>query len=150
MKQRWHFFNYPFASLHRSKFPFAFLTSQFIALFKNLYIFWVPLIAATALALTTTPAYHGIVVNDKVLHTLTFLYLTFAWSWINSSSISLYRIVSFVFLYGLLIEYIQSFIPSRSCSIDDAIANGAGCLLGFILIRLYKFARLWYNNSYFN
>jgi VanZ family protein len=108
---------------------------------KKAYIFWIPLIVATTLATTNAASpYNRIVLNDKIFHAFTFLYLTLSWYWIDRSHVSLYRIVGILFFYGLLIEWLQFFIPSRTCSLADAAANGAGILIGLMLIRLLQYA----------
>ena len=38
-----------------------------------------------------------------------------------------------VFLYGLLMEYLQSFVPNRYPSAIDAGSNGIGALIGWML-----------------
>jgi VanZ family protein len=109
-------------------------------LLKKPHMFWIPLISVTILALTTSSLYHRVItVNDKLFHTLAFLYLTFAWTWINPCYISPYYIVFLLFLYGLFIEGTQYFLPSRTCSVVDAMANGVGCILGFALARFLHY-----------
>jgi VanZ family protein len=115
---------------------FALLISRLSMIFKKPHIFWIPLIFVTILALTTSSLNHRvIIINDKLLHILSFVYLTFAYIWINPCYISPYYIMLYLFLYGLFIEGVQSFLPSRTCSMVDIIANGVGCILGFALAR---------------
>lgn len=46
------------------------------------------------------------------------------------------------FLYGLLMEVFQYFIPHRSASFFDALANGAGGLFGaYIFVRFFRVER---------
>src|SRR5688572_2476222 len=104
---------------------FALLISRFSMIFKKPHMFWLPLILVTIVALTTSSLNHRVMtMNDKLLHILSFLYLTFAYVWTNSCYISPYYIMLYLFLYGLFIEGVQSFLPSRTCSILDIIANG--------------------------
>ena len=37
--------------------------------------------------------------------------------------------------YGVLIEWVQSFIPSRTAELDDLLADGVGIALGLLALR---------------
>lgn len=117
--------------------------SSSIILFTRSYIiFWAPLIAATVLALvTSTPPEHIIAINDKILHFIMFMYLTLAWAWIDRGKKSPYRIATTLFLHGLLIEWIQHFLPSRTCSLADMAANGLGSVVSLIIIKTFQRTR---------
>jgi len=51
-----------------------------------------------------------------------------------------YRNLSFVLIlgsgYGILIELIQRYIPGRSASLTDVVANFAGLLIGIVIGRM--------------
>ncbi len=145
MKRRRHVLKHPYSAFHH----FISSSIYFICHVKKFlikpYIFWLPLIVASALALTTAaPSYPSMLINDKILHVLTFLYLTAAWMLIDRNQASPYRIVGMLFLHGLLLEWLQSFLPSRTCSLADAAANGAGSLIGLALVRLFQYIRKRY------
>jgi VanZ family protein len=40
--------------------------------------------------------------------------------------------------YGIMIEFIQIYIPGRSFSVYDMMANTLGVLMGFLIFRLMK------------
>jgi len=42
----------------------------------------------------------------------------------------IFKAVVISFLYGLLIEFVQGFLPAREASFFDALANGAGAFAG--------------------
>lgn len=47
-------------------------------------------------------------------------------------------ILPLLVLYGLLMEYCQGFVPGRSPSWLDALANTTGVTIGFILTLIYR------------
>ncbi|MFQ5479703.1 MAG: VanZ family protein [Thermodesulfobacteriota bacterium] len=46
------------------------------------------------------------------------------------------KAVAITFLFGLIIEFVQGFLPAREASLYDALANGAGALSGVLLYTL--------------
>jgi len=74
--------------------------------------------------------------SDSVLHFTSFFILGIL------TSISLFEanrkrilIISIlIILYSLLLEWIQSFIPSRTMEFRDVIMNLGGTLMGFLLL----------------
>ncbi len=71
--------------------------------------------------------------SDKVLHMVTFAVLTVLalLSWPGRL-----RLVAGALLgYGVLIEVLQSFTPTRSPSLGDVVADAAGIALGLALAR---------------
>ncbi len=46
------------------------------------------------------------------------------------------KALAITFLYGLIIEFVQNFLPAREASLYDALANGAGAIAGVLLYSL--------------
>jgi VanZ family protein len=86
-----------------------------------------------------------LLLDDSILHFLSFALL--AWLLCLGYKRSfrhpfpIFKIVSLSFLYGLLIELIQKFLPYRSFSLWDLLADGLGIAAGCLLFRLFFFPR---------
>lgn len=77
---------------------------------------------------------------DKWIHVGLFivLFLFFSISFDLSFKAKLLLLVACI-LYGFLVEFVQDkFIPNRGWDILDVVADGAGAVLGFLLIRSGK------------
>jgi VanZ family protein len=74
---------------------------------------------------------------DKAEHAMTFFVLmTIAWLAYRRHCPTL-RLAILLVIYGFAIECIQYFIPSRSFSLEDVLADGVGVLPAFwIAVRL--------------
>lgn len=74
--------------------------------------------------------------NDKVLHLVGWMGLTLslriAWPTLRFP----FWAPLAVFLYSILLEVLQHFVPARHFSLLDLVANGAGVLVGYVLARL--------------
>lgn len=94
-------------------------------------------IIALATAELTNPLLTS--VNDKVGHIVAFLYLAFLLDF--SFPESRFDILKVILLlaYGLLIEVIQYFLPYRTSSFLDLLADGVGVALYFLLIPILKY-----------
>ncbi len=88
---------------------------------------------------------------DKLVHVGLFAVLVVLWCLPvlarveradKRTTILLWITLSFLF-YGVLIEFIQgNFIEGRTFGVDDMIADGLGCLIGFLFVkRQHKTAR---------
>lgn len=97
--------------------------------------FWLPLSLCTYLALTPSPPQAALHVTDVTLHTLAFTYLTFALG-LAYPGTSRWRLVGWMFAYGLMLEVLQSFEPARSAELKDLAVDVGGILLGLLLLRL--------------
>lgn len=85
---------------------------------------------------------------DKLLHFVAYSGLGFLCAWALSFSITTsWRSIIFVAaciatLYGILNEIVQMYIPTRSTEFYDAVANGAGAIVGaffaMYISRLYE------------
>ena len=102
-------------------------------------LFIAGLTVVTWQALTPTPLpYEPLTsVNDKLGHLLAFLALALLADGGWPAVPFLWRKALPLLLYGAAIEVLQHFIPNRSLSLGDWVADGAGILLYFILIRPY-------------
>ncbi len=105
-------------------------------------LFRVALVVAVLviLYLTTTPVQYevGQNINDKVSHALAFLSLSFLADYsFPRSHFSIRKIVP-VLAYGVLIEYIQYFLPYREFSLLDMVGNTVGLLIYILFIPLFQ------------
>ncbi len=68
-------------------------------------------------------------INDKLEHAFAFfvLYILLRKTW---ESRSFFRLAVYVFLYGLFIELVQYFLPYRTFSFFDIVANSIGIFAG--------------------
>ncbi len=83
------------------------------------------------------PSYNN---SDKVGHYLAYAALGFICSFTFRNKIFLFMIVNFCM--SCSIEVIQHFIPGRSMSVFDELANVTGLLTGYLIYRLtIKFER---------
>ncbi len=98
-------------------------------------IFFASLAIITWLALTPdSPRIPGVEVNDKLQHVAAFIWLTLLAH--CSFPVSRLRYKAALLLgYGVLIEAAQYFIPMRSASLSDIVADLAGIGIGAMLLR---------------
>ncbi len=81
---------------------------------------------------------------DKVIHTCFFALMNFLFifpvlkgSFLQKRSIILYITLAFC-LWGVAVEFIQqNFIPGRSFSVVDMIADAAGALIAYVFVLLF-------------
>jgi VanZ family protein len=91
--------------------------------------FWIPLGFATYMAWAPldhldVPRHH-----DKIMHFWAFGYLTGAFAVVYARWTTWLRTAGIMFAYGGMIEVVQAFIPYRSCSLLDIVADGIGISL---------------------
>lgn len=95
-------------------------------------IFALALIVVTLLALTPAPDLPAISLWDKANHTLAYFFLAYLGDRSFPSPTSYKPYIALfpgLFTYGVLIEGLQSQIPSREASLLDMVANGTGLML---------------------
>ena len=100
-------------------------------------------IVVTALLLTPIPEQSSVDVPnlDKLVHVFIYMLLVLLWLWAKVSKFSgkqqkTWWVISFVLIYGIVIEIIQgNFIPTRSFDFFDILANTGGILLGYWIFR---------------
>ncbi|MEZ5493097.1 MAG: VanZ family protein [Pseudomonadales bacterium] len=100
--------------------------------------FWATWSAATAVMLLPTSSLPTVNIWDKAEHAGTFATLmTLAWL-AYQHRFSHHILVLSLVLYGVTTECIQHFIPSRSFSVLDMVADTVGVLFAWLLIRLLE------------
>ncbi len=77
--------------------------------------------------------------NDKVEHGIVFFILAFLLNRTSDQHKKRLRNVIVLSLFGIMIELIQYYIPHRSTSISDALANIAGILVFQLLFSIYLY-----------
>lgn len=81
-------------------------------------------------------------VNDKLGHILAFAYLAFLLDFaMPHSHFNLLKIIP-LFGYGLIIEFVQYFLPYRTFSILDMLADGVGIMIYVLIIPMLKYVPL--------
>ncbi|MBI5451392.1 MAG: VanZ family protein [Gammaproteobacteria bacterium] len=87
------------------------------------------------LPLQHTPVEH---INDKLLHTLAFVVLAGLADFSLPRSGLYWRMALGLVGYGLLLECLQYFLPYRSFSLLDLLADGAGVIGYRLLVPLWR------------
>jgi VanZ family protein len=105
--------------------------------------FWGSLVLITYLALTPLEPPEIILFrfSDKLLHALAFGYLAGLLRWRYPTWATPWRTTIILLAYGGLIEWAQSFIPSRQYSLADMAADALGVLTALALMRLMEWRR---------
>ena len=70
--------------------------------------------------------------TDKIVHVIMYFFCTFAFF-----KLKVQNFLGFAILYGIFIEIIQYFLPWRSFSINDIIANLIGSFLFYLFFRKF-------------
>jgi len=105
-------------------------------------------------ALLYGPAYYAYHNMDKVMHIGlyfgfgVFLFMTF--KYYNNTFIRRYAAILAIIAgltYGILDEFHQSFVPGRTASIEDVVADGVGLVLAQVLIIVVIFIRELYRRK---
>jgi VanZ family protein len=74
----------------------------------------------------------SLAVNDKLEHFVAYAGLAFVPT-LHEAPARLRAILVFVAAMGILLELGQLFVPGRTCDFYDALADGAGILVGCLL-----------------
>lgn len=79
----------------------------------------------------------GIPFNDELLHIAGYalLALTVTYAWLPERPTPMKRgliVFAAVLAYGLAIEGLQSFVPTRQPDVGDAVADGLGASMAFV------------------
>ena len=112
-------------------------------------LFYIAFTAITLLAFL--PNYDGlppiVSFSDLLNHTLAFtvLFILFRQAY---PTFRTKQIVITLFFYAVLIEAVQYFLPARYASWSDIGADGAGLLLGYLILSLLK--RFTYTKNLFS
>jgi VanZ family protein len=98
-------------------------------------------IAVTAISiLAFLPDYSAlppiVSVSDLINHTVAFTVLSLLYALAYSHSLK--RIFLTLIGYGIFIETVQAFLPTRFASIEDIIADGVGLIVGMVLLKVFR------------
>lgn len=69
---------------------------------------------------------------DKVFHFVMYFSLSIPFTLLHPKSWKLYNGIFISILMGIIIEYIQQYIPGRNFEYYDIIANSSGTILGVV------------------
>ena len=110
------------------------------------FSFWLPLGVCTYLALAPNPPEHPVFqLGDVILHAAAFTYLTLALMFASATSrpwharswwVRAARTFAWMLAYGLLLEFVQSFVPERDAELKDLAVDALGILAGLLIARL--------------
>ena len=76
--------------------------------------------------------------HDKVNHFIAYAVLSFNYGLVVKKLRKHLWGLPFLIAYGLFMEFCQGFVPGREQSFLDALANGAGVILGFVCCYFYS------------
>lgn len=83
--------------------------------------------------------------SDKLIHLIMYCCLSFAiyglTLYYKCSRAAHLPILIFAVGYGSVMEYLQSFVPWRSCDVYDILANTLGAMIAYYVITVV----LWYS-----
>jgi len=77
--------------------------------------------------------------NDKGEHFIVFFLLSFLLNRASDTRIHRLRNILVLFSFGVVIEFVQLWIPERGTSLTDALANFAGILVFQLCFSIYLF-----------
>lgn len=97
--------------------------------------FWIPLAGATYAAFAPEGVPMPFQVSDIVLHACAFTYLTAALWLAHHAADRGWKPAAWMLAYGIAIELVQSFEPTRSAEFKDLLVDVVGILLGLGLYR---------------
>ena len=76
---------------------------------------------------------------DKIKHATAFFTLSLLLNRASSTLQHRLRNMGALLLFGIFIEFVQYFIPTRDSDIDDIVADLTGIILFQLLFSLFKF-----------
>ena len=106
--------------------------------------FWIPFAVATYAAFAPEGVPTPFQVSDIILHAFAFTYLTAALWFAHHSGERGWKPALWMMAYGVAIEAIQSFEPTRSAEIKDLVVDAVGIGLGVVIYRAV-FTRMFTN-----
>jgi VanZ family protein len=75
---------------------------------------------------------------DKLVHFFVYAIFVGIAGYVAGSNKNLVRITCGIILYGALLEVIQSFVPGRSMSALDCVANSLGALSALLITMWFR------------
>ena len=101
-------------------------------------VFWLLWLAATAVMLLPASNLPSVNIWDKAEHAATFAVLmVLAW-FAYQYRFSVQKLATWLVCYGVAIECIQHFVPTRSFSVLDMVADSVGVAVIFLFLRRVK------------
>jgi VanZ family protein len=97
--------------------------------------FWIPFAIATTAAFSPSGVPLPFRVSDIVLHLFAFTYLTAALWFAHYPRGPAWTSAAWMLAYGVAIEVVQSFEPTRSAELKDFAVDIAGIALGLAVYR---------------
>jgi VanZ family protein len=97
--------------------------------------FWVPFVFTTYAAFAPEGVPMPFRVSDIVLHACAFTYLTAALWFAHLSTNNGWKPAAWMLAYGIAIELIQSFEPTRTAELKDLLVDVIGIALGLAFYR---------------
>jgi len=95
--------------------------------------FWIPWLFSAYAAFAPQGVPLPVEVSDVILHLLAFSYLTVALGLAHFSPSRWPATVAWMAFYGVAIEAIQYFIPSRDAEVKDLVVDAFGIAFGLLL-----------------
>ena len=95
---------------------------------------WLSLIITLVVSLMPSPFNEGGAHTDKIVHLAGYGVLMFWWAQLILQK--RWRLAIAVVLFGMFIEWLQGFTPTRQTDALDVLANSTGMLLGWLAARL--------------
>jgi VanZ family protein len=80
--------------------------------------------------------------SDKLLHLITYAFLSAVFSTLVCRNVSLFKVVPGLILFGIVLEFLQGMTGYRYMEVNDMLANSAGVFIG-LLVRLTPIPR-WF------
>jgi VanZ family protein len=106
--------------------------------------FWIPFVFTTYAAFAPEGVPMPFQVSDIILHASAFTYLTAALWFAHLNGDRGWKPALWMMAYGITIEAIQSFEPTRSAELKDLLVDAVGISLGVAFYR-YGVTRLFAN-----
>ena len=93
-----------------------------------------------SLYLSLTPIANAVpaVLNDKLVHMVSYFILILTFDFSVKSGEAIFVKAIFVFVYSCAIEYAQGFVPGREVSFWDIVANAVGIFSFVLCVPLLK------------
>lgn len=101
-------------------------------------MFWLFWSACTAMLLLPGAYVPEIHIWDKLEHASIFLPMVWLGTLGYAQTLRLRVLAVLLQLYGMSIECLQYFVPGRSCSVLDMVADGVGILLAVFTVVCWK------------
>ena len=101
-------------------------------------LFFVGVIAVAWLSLAPQDAVPEIDLWDKLQHFVAYAVLAFCGGFAFSPGRSELAVSILLVAYGCILELAQVYIPGRSGTIEDALADGLGVMIGMAIVRVWR------------